>query len=81
MTFDQIEGTWEEILTHAPDLEGHRLRVILLDDVSEHEQSISDALKAKKLKALRTFASDPLSDVPPLSDEAMSRESIYAEQG
>ncbi|MEO0376520.1 MAG: hypothetical protein AAF329_18235, partial [Cyanobacteria bacterium P01_A01_bin.17] len=79
--FDQIEGTWEEILTHAPDLEGHRLRVILLDDVSEQEQSISDALKAKKLEALHAFASDPLSDVPALSDEAMSRESIYAERG
>ena len=28
----ELEGTWEEILTHASELEGRRLRVIVLRD-------------------------------------------------
>ena len=29
-----IEGTWEEVSKRAKELEGHRLRVIVLDEVS-----------------------------------------------
>jgi hypothetical protein len=28
----EIEGTWEEILSHAEELAGHRVKVIVLDD-------------------------------------------------
>lgn len=28
----EIEGTWEEILSHAEELAGHRVKVIVLDE-------------------------------------------------
>lgn len=28
----EIEGTWEEILSHAEELTGHRVKVIVLDE-------------------------------------------------
>jgi hypothetical protein len=28
----EIEGTWEEILSHADELAGHRVKVIVLDE-------------------------------------------------
>lgn len=79
MTYHEIEGTWEEVLTHAPDLAGHRVKVTVVDKGTDREQQTTDALKEQRLKALREFAAAPLSDVPPLSDEAMRRESIYAD--
>ena len=32
MTQQILEGTWEEIATHAQELAGHRLRVVVLSD-------------------------------------------------
>ena len=32
MTIKVIEGSWEEILQHAGELQGHRLRVVVLPD-------------------------------------------------
>ena len=29
----EIEGTWEEILSHAEELAGHRIKVIVLDEL------------------------------------------------
>jgi hypothetical protein len=28
----EIEGTWEEIMSHADELAGHRVKVIVLDE-------------------------------------------------
>lgn len=28
----EIEGTWEEIMSHAEELAGHRVKVIVLDE-------------------------------------------------
>ena len=37
-----LEGTWEEILQHAPELAGHRLQVTLLDrDVTRSDSAPS----------------------------------------
>lgn len=74
MIYQEIEGTWEEVLTHADELAGHRVRLTILD------KNISEAIDNEKLKAFETLMS-PLPNVPVLSDEAMSRESIYAERG
>ncbi len=29
-----IEGTWDEVLTHAHELTGHRLRVTVMDEMA-----------------------------------------------
>ena len=33
----QLEGTWEEILAHAPELAGRRVRVVVLPDAARNE--------------------------------------------
>ena len=76
MKHREIKGTWEEILGYASDLEGHLLSVTILDETTEPESP--DRIKEKRLKAFQTFASAPLFEGSPLSDQAMSRESIYA---
>jgi hypothetical protein len=32
-----LEGTWEEILEHGPELAGHRVRVIVEDEAVDQE--------------------------------------------
>lgn len=34
----EIEGTWEEILSHADELAGHRVKVIVLDEPPSGQQ-------------------------------------------
>ncbi|MBG1269597.1 hypothetical protein [Nostoc sp. WHI] len=31
----ELEGTWEEIVTHSAELTGHKVRVIIVPDESE----------------------------------------------
>ena len=80
MDYRTIEGTWEEILTHAPELVGHRLRVLVLDvePAPETEKPPSDP--DERQQAFETLMK-PLPNVPVLSDSAMSRENIYADRG
>ena len=73
MRTQEIEGTWEEVMTHAADLEGHRVKVTVLD---AKEDNFPESGEEERLKAFQTLMS-PLPNVPVLSDEAMSRESIY----
>ena len=41
MTYTEIVGTWEEVLTHASELEGHRVKVTVLDEVEEERPRVS----------------------------------------
>ena len=75
-----VEGSWEDVLTHAEEFKGHRVRVIVLDDGEAPRrdtiQLSSDAID-ERLLAWKSFSSEPLSEAPPLSDFAVSRESFY----
>jgi len=44
MPDQELEGTWEEVMRHSPQLKGHRVKVIVLDKVVSEEA----ALKPKK---------------------------------
>lgn len=75
-----VEGSWEDVLTHAEEFEGHRVRVIVLDEEEEprkntNQRSASDI--KERLLAWKSFSSEPLSEAPPLSEYAVSRESFY----
>ena len=75
-----VEGSWEDVLTHAEEFEGHRVRVIVLDDGEEARKEtgqLSSVEINERLLAWKSFSSEPLSDAPPLSDFAVSRESFY----
>lgn len=75
-----LEGTWEEVLTHASDLEGHRVRVVVLDSQEQQTRDSSDE-KAKQDRAFAVFMSSTIADAPLLSDEAISRENLYSSRG
>ncbi|MEM9156859.1 MAG: hypothetical protein AAGB13_17800 [Cyanobacteria bacterium P01_F01_bin.33] len=97
-----IEGTWEEILTRAEELKGHRVRVTLLDvaepgeslevmldglvgSVSLHAETpateaeifVSEATLHERAVKFMAWATQPRPGLPLLSDEAISRESMY----
>lgn len=48
-------------------------------DISETLRPTSEDIE-KRLQALTAFTSPPLSEAPPLSDYALSRESIYDDE-
>ena len=75
-----VEGSWEDVLTHAEEFKGHRVRVIVLDDGGAPRQDLSQLSSdeiEERLSAWKSFSSEPLSDAPLLSDFAVSRESFY----
>ena len=45
-----IEGTWEEIVAHAPELAGHRVRVLVLPEgAALAKQRVTDPEIARRL--------------------------------
>ena len=88
MTLETFEGPWEEIQTHIPEFVGHRVRVTLLDDAPEGRPfdqhgtlgKLSTDEAEKRIQAFEELLSDPFKDVPPLSDYAVSRESMYDDE-
>lgn len=52
MAYQELEGTWEEILAHAPELAGHRLRVTVLESLETEQTetkrpSLAETLRGK----------------------------------
>ncbi|WP_156820004.1 hypothetical protein [Synechococcus sp. PCC 7336] len=83
MHYHAVEGTWEEVLSHASEFEKHRVRVIVLDEDGESKGgtgTLSPEEIEKRLQAWEKFTSEPLSDAPPLSDYALSRENMYNDE-
>jgi hypothetical protein len=77
-----LEGTWEEIVQQAGRLAGKRLRVEILDNSREREgQPVSFHAAASPEERAQAWIewcrSHAPRNAPPLSDEAISRESIY----
>jgi hypothetical protein len=77
-----LEGRWEEITRRANDLAGKWVRV----EVLERGRGLADAealpfyataTRDERIRALREWAKSHRRDLPPLSDDAISRESIY----
>jgi hypothetical protein len=79
-----IEGTWEEIARQADLLAGKRLRVEVLENGHETLETARLAFYATATPQERAQAfvewarSHKPRNAPPLSDEAISRESIYS---
>lgn len=68
----ELEGTWEEILTHAPELAGRLLRVTVLSEEpqpnsAEQTANFRPASGRSLLRHAGTWAGDDLSQSPPPS--------------
>jgi hypothetical protein len=78
-----LEGTWEEIELQAERLRGKRVRVTVVDDAASFVPNApfyETASPAEWSRALREWAaSHPRTDAV-LSEDAISRESIYGER-
>lgn len=76
-------GTWEEIAQHADELRGKRVRLVVLEDVTEEgEQSQlpfwATATPEERAQSIIEWGmGHKPRNAPPLSVEAISRESIY----
>lgn len=80
-----LEGTWEQINRQAGLLAGKWLRVEVVDNGREPEGGPAPfhatATPEEQAQAILEWGySHPPRNAPPLSDEAISRESIYSEE-
>jgi hypothetical protein len=73
-----VEGTWEEIAERAPEFEGRRVRLLVFDpSISVSTGSISDPEAKRRAEAFLEWADSHPPNRAPLSDFAISRESMY----
>jgi hypothetical protein len=81
-----LEGTWEEIAQHAEIFAGKRLRVLLLPTTPEPHAGKAAPFHetASPTEWAEAFFAwghgHPRREAPPLSDAAISRESIYGDR-
>ena len=79
---DILEGTWEEIAGQAGHLAGRRVRVEVIENGLRGQEAeplpfYATATKEERVRALREWAASHLLDTVFLSDDAISRDSIY----
>jgi hypothetical protein len=74
-----LEGTWEEVAGQAKLFAGKRVRLTVISDDAAQDLSSPPLLSPEaRARDFRTWAaSHPARTGPVLTDEAMSRESIY----
>lgn len=74
-----FEGTWDEVLKHANELAGHRLRVTVLEELPERHPAFDKSPEAieKWVANLYEWAKNR-PPVPTVLDD--SRDSIYADR-
>lgn len=85
MSQQVLEGTWEEIASQAGRLAGRRVRLWVLDNEPLGEAPplpfYAIATPQERADAFVEWArSHAPRNAPPLSDEAISRESIYFDE-
>jgi hypothetical protein len=74
-----IEGTWDEVLTHAHELAGHRLRVTVIGEATTPSTLLNSD---SSLAARQAWADDLdkwIGSLPPLGPWDDSRETLYGD--
>jgi hypothetical protein len=75
-----IEGTWDEVVKHATELAGHRLRVTVIDEVpNPYDHPAFDTSPAAIDGWISRFR-EHLAKLPELGVLDDSRDAIYDEQ-
>lgn len=83
MAVELLEGTWEEIVEHSEELAGRRVQVRVLPDASQKEAAEGERIETHEewLVRFHDWLDSLPRNTPGLSDEAMSRSSIYEGRG
>lgn len=84
-----FEGTWEEVSRQADHFAGKHVRLVVVEgDAREPPETrgadapfYSTATPEERARAWDAWCALPRPRVPPLSDEAISRERIYSAEG
>ncbi len=58
----ELEGTWEEVAAHAPELTGRRVKLILLPAAAEENRSFRPASGRSLLRHVGTWEGDDLQE-------------------
>jgi hypothetical protein len=74
-----LEGTWEEVAQHAPELSGKRVRLLVLDEAATGAAHSPLFLTAtpEEFRAAFDALGGGNRDAPVLPPEAFERESLY----
>lgn len=74
-----IEGTWEEVARQADQFAGKHVRLLVLSTElpAPEVPPLGLSTPAERAKAWREWCDTPRRSLPQLSDDAVSRESIY----
>ena len=75
-----IEGTWDEVLTHAHELAGHRLRVVVMDGMANPYDHPAFDTSPVAISAWIDRFQEHLKNLPILGLLDDSRDTIYNEQ-
>ncbi len=75
-----IEGTWDEVLKHAQELAGHRLRVTVLDEPSLPHTHLAVDTSPEGIQAWLTSFRRHLAELPNYGPWDDSRDAIYADR-
>lgn len=71
----ELEGTWEEIVAHAPELAGRRVRLIILDGAEDGQKDGETTPAEQFAAAMRELEDDPEMPFTPGGDtQAFIRE-------
>ena len=71
-----LEGTWDEIKTHEAELRGRHLTVIIATN-ADTQPSEASRSREEWSRLWRAWSDQHVTDGVLLSDEAVSRDSIY----
>jgi len=74
-----IEGTWDEVLEHAHELAGHRLRVTVIDEVSGPSTRLNPESSLAARQAWVEDLDKWVASLPPLGPWDDSRDTIYGD--
>jgi hypothetical protein len=71
-----LEGTWEEVASRGEELAGKRVRVTVLDP-QPAQLNGGGKMTADEWTAAADALAQEFGDIPPLPEEAFSRDSLY----
>jgi hypothetical protein len=67
----ELEGTWEEILAHAPELAGRRVRVTVVDAAENGQDATAPSPAERFAEMLRSLDADEEMPLTPSGENTL----------
>jgi hypothetical protein len=80
MTDSVLEGTWEEVVTRTPELQGHRVRVIILSTEEEARRHFYHTASPEEWERAFDAIGKGNERLPIPPSDAFERESFYEDR-